>query len=298
MATIDPVLAAQSARFELVFVNDGSTDQTLPRLLELAKQDNRIRILNLSRNFGKEAALSAGIDQARGDAIIVIDADLQDPPDLIPTFLQCWRNGYDVVYGARSSRENDSYLKRKSASWFYAAFNRLSPTHIPENAGDFRLIDRRVADIIRALPERNRFMKGLFSWVGFKSIAVPYERPIRVAGETKWSAWRLWNFALDGLFSFSTVPLRIWTYFGALIAGLAFAYGSFIVLRTLIYGIDLPGYPSLLTAMLFLGGIQLLSIGIIGEYIGRVFIEVKARPLYVIEGCYSGNRDPAQAASE
>jgi glycosyltransferase involved in cell wall biosynthesis len=219
-----------------------------------------------------------------------MDVDLQDPPELIPRFLERWRDGYDVVYGVRTCRKYDTFTKRASAAWFYRLFNRLSDLHIPENAGDFRLIDRRVADILRRLPERNRFMKGLFSWVGFRSIGVPYERPARASGRTKWSHWRLWNFALDGLISFSTMPLRVWTYVGSLVAALSFAYGSFIVIRTLVLGVDLPGYASLLTTVLFLGGVQLLSIGVIGEYLGRLFIEVKARPLYIVESTYPPTR--------
>ena len=281
-----PVLEAEPIRCEVLFVNDGSQDRTLERLLGLADRDERVRVVNLSRNFGKEAALSAGIDHAQGDALIAMDVDLQDPPELIPQFLKYWREGFDVIYGVRVSRRGDTFFKRQTASWFYAVFNRLSPLPIPANAGDFRLFDRRVADVIRALPERNRFMKGIFAWVGFTSVGVPYERPARIDGHTKWNTWGLWNFALDGLLSFSTVPLRVWTYFGAVIAALAFIYGSFIVIRTLIWGVDMPGYASLFTAVLFLGGIQLLSIGIVGEYIGRMFIEMKRRPLYVVEGSY------------
>jgi len=281
-----PVLEGTQVHLELVFVNDGSQDGTFERLLSIADQDSRVRIVNLSRNFGKEAAISAGIDHALGDAIIPIDADLQDPPNLILAFIDRWRDGYDMVYGVRTDRTTDAFSKRQSAAWFYHLFNRLSPLQIPPNAGDFRLLDRRVADAIRALPERNRFMKGLFAWVGFKSIGVPYDRPHRVAGQSKFSHWKLWNFALDGLLSFSTIPLRVWAYFGALVSFVAFLYACFIIVRTLIFGVDLPGYASLFTAVLFLGGLQLLSIGIIGEYIARMFMEVKARPLYVLEGLY------------
>jgi glycosyltransferase involved in cell wall biosynthesis len=287
-----PVLEAEPIRCELLFVNDGSQDRTLELVLGVARQDDRIRIVNLSRNFGKEAALSAAIDHARGDALIPMDVDLQDPPELISQFLKHWREGYDVVYGVRVSRRSDRFLKRQSASWFYAVYNRLSPLPIPVNAGDFRLFDRRVADVIRRLPERTRFLKGLFAWVGFKSIGIPYERPARIDGYTKWSPWGLWNFALDGLLSFSTVPLRIWTYFGATIAAVAFIYGGVIVIRTLVMGVEMPGYASLFTAVLFLGGVQLLSIGIIGEYIGRMFLETKKRPLYVVESSYPAHHPP------
>ena len=274
--------------YEYLFINDGSTDDTLARLIELSADNPRIRIINLSRNFGKEAGMSAGIDHIRGNVLIPIDVDLQDPPELIPRFVEKWREGYDVVYGVRTQRPEDSAMKRISADWFYRLFNRLSSIDIPDNAGDFRLIDERAAEVLRQLPERNRFMKGLFSWVGFYSIGVPYSRPARVAGETKWNLRQLWNFALDGIISFSTVPLRIWSYVGAVISLLSFVYASFIVIRTLVLGIDLPGYASILTVVLFLGGIQLLTLGIIGEYLGRLFVESKRRPIYVIEGEYMG----------
>jgi len=280
------VLEAADMDFEIVFINDGSSDATLPRLMALADADKRVRIVNLSRNFGKELALTAGIDHAIGDVLVPMDVDLQDPPEVIPNFLGKWREGYDVVYGVRSCRRHDSLAKRTTAAMFYGIFNRLSNLQVPGNAGDFRLIDRRVADIIRQMPERNRFMKGLFAWVGFKSVGVPYERPPRAAGITKWGSWRLWNFALDGLFSFSTLPLRVWTYIGAIVAFLSFSYGSFIVILALTLGIDIPGYASLLTVVLFLGGLQLLSIGVLGEYLGRLFIEVKGRPLYVVDSTY------------
>jgi glycosyltransferase involved in cell wall biosynthesis len=284
--TTRPVLEGTGLPFEILFINDGSRDGTLARLIALSDADQHIRVISLARNFGKEIALSAGIDHAHGDVLVPIDVDLQDPPELIPRFLAAWREGYDVVYGVRTSRRHDSFLKRHSAALFYRVFNRLSGLRMPENAGDFRLIDRRVAEVLRRMPERNRFMKGLFAWVGFRAIGVPYERPPRAAGHTKWNQWRLWNLALDGLVGFSTVPLRVWTYIGAVIAFLAFGYGSFIVIHTLVLGIDLPGYASLLTVVLFLGGVQLLSIGVIGEYLGRLFIEVKGRPLYVVDATY------------
>jgi len=280
------ILEAERLDFEIIFINDGSHDATLQRLMALAEADKRIRVINLSRNFGKECALTAGIDHAVGDVLVPMDVDLQDPPEVIPEFLEKWREGYDVVYGVRACRQHDSLAKRTTAALFYRIFNNLSPLHVPENAGDFRLIDRRVADVIRQMPERNRFMKGLFAWVGFNSVDVPYERPKRAAGSTKWGNWRLWNFALDGLFSFSTLPLRVWTYIGATVAILSFCYGSFIIIRTLFLGIVIPGYASLLTVVLFLGGVQLLSIGVLGEYLGRLFIEVKGRPLYIIESIY------------
>jgi len=280
------VLENAGLSFEMIFINDGSTDSTSEGLLAFAKNDQRLKIITFSRNFGKEAGLSAGIDYASGDALVPIDVDLQDPPELIPKMVDYWKEGYDVVYGLRASRDSDSFIKRTSASIFYSIFNKLSPLKIPPDAGDFRLIDRRVAEVLKNIPERSRFMKGLFSWVGFNSIGIPYKRTRRKTGKTKWSAWKLWNFALDGILSFSTLPLRIWSYVGITIAFLSFLYGSFIVIRTLTYGIDLPGYASMLTIILFLGGIQLISVGILGEYIGRVFIESKNRPIYVIESKY------------
>jgi len=283
------VLENINISFEILFINDGSTDNTKNILLDLSRRDSRIKVINFSRNFGKEAAISAGIDFAGGDAVVPIDVDLQDPPELIPIMVDHWKKGYDVVYGLRTSRDSDSFLKRVSSNLFYWLFNYLSPLKIPPDAGDFRLIDRKVVQVLKDMPERNRFMKGLFSWVGFRSIPVPYERPARPKGKTKWTPWKLWNFALDGIFSFSSLPIRIWTYIGTGIAILSFIYGTFIVLRTLFCGIDLPGYASMITIILFLGGVQLISIGILGEYIGRIFIESKNRPLYVIESTFPKN---------
>lgn len=280
------IFTAAKLKYEYVFVNDGSTDATLSQLLDLSSKDQHIRVVNLSRNFGKEAALTAGIDHVRGDVLIPMDVDLQDPPKVIPLFIEKWKEGYDIVYGVRTRRDEDSALKRATAGAFYRLFNRLSALNIPNNVGDFRLIDKRASEVLRQLPERNRFMKGLFAWVGFSSIGVPYERPARVAGQTKWGFWRLWNFALDGLLGFSTVPLRVWSYLGGIVSMISFFYAWFIIIRALIFGIDVPGYASLLTVILFLGGIQLLSLGIIGEYLGRLFIEVKGRPIYVVEAVY------------
>jgi glycosyltransferase involved in cell wall biosynthesis len=275
--------------FELVCVDDGSTDSTLAELLELVERDPRVRVLELSRNFGKEAALTAGIDAARGDAVVVIDADLQDPPELIGRMVEEWARGAEVVVAHRTDRSSDSFLKRSSARLFYRLHNRLSSVRIPDDVGDFRLIDRAAVDALKALPERQRFMKGLFAWIGFRTASVDYTRRPRAAGETKFSGWRLWNFALEGFTSFSTVPLRVWTYVGALGAGLTFLYAMFIALRTLIYGVDVPGYASLLVAILFLGSLQLLSIGLLGEYIGRVYLETKQRPVYVVRRVFGGD---------
>lgn len=284
--TVPPLMERDGFRFEIVFVNDGSRDNTLVRLLDCGALDRRLRIVNLSRNFGKEAALTAGIDHARGDVIVPMDIDLQDPPELIEPFMARWREGYDIVYGVRTQRAWDTAAKRVSANWFYRVFNSMSPVRIPENVGDFRLVDRRAVEVLRQLPERNRFMKGLFAWVGFNAIGVPYERPQRAAGSSKFNLWRLWNFALDGVVSFSTAPLRAWFYVGVVIAAIAVFYALFIVTRVLIFGIDTPGYASLLIAVLLMGAIQLLSLGIIGEYLGRLFLEVKGRPIYVVESVY------------
>ena len=294
--TVAPLMERDGLRFEMVFVNDGSHDNTLSHLLDRSAGDRRLRVVNLSRNFGKEAALTAGIDHAKGDVIVPMDIDLQDPPALIEAFMARWRDGYDIVYGVRTRRTWDSAAKRLSAGWFYRVFNSISPVRIPENVGDFRLVDRRAVEVLRQLPERNRFMKGLFAWVGFTSIGVPYERPQRAAGSSKFNLWRLWNFAIDGVVSFSTAPLRAWFYVGVAIAAVAVLYALFIVTRVLIFGIDTPGYASLLIAVLLMGAIQLLSLGIIGEYLGRLFVEVKSRPIYVIEGVYEdGTVQPPQS---
>ena len=293
LTAVEPFLDRAGLRFEIVFVNDGSRDDTLAKLFDCSTRDRRIRVVNLSRNFGKEAALTAGIDHARGDILIPMDIDLQDPPDLIKPFIERWREGYDIVYGVRSARTWDTLSKRVSANWFYWAFNTMSPVRIPANVGDFRLVDRRAIEVLRTLPERNRFMKGLFAWVGFNAVGIPYERPQRVAGSSKFNLWRLWNFALDGVVSFSTVPLRISFYGGLAIAAVAALYALFIIVRVLILGIDTPGYASLLIVVLAMGAIQLVSIGIIGEYLGRLFLEAKGRPIYVVEGVYEEGADDA-----
>jgi glycosyltransferase involved in cell wall biosynthesis len=296
LTSVEPFLDSVGLRFEVVFVNDGSRDDSLAHLLDCSSRDRRIKVVNLSRNFGKEAALTAGIDHARGDILIPMDIDLQDPPELIGPFVERWREGYDIVYGVRSVRAWDTTAKRISAGWFYRVFNSMSPVRIPANVGDFRLVDRRAIEVLRRLPERNRFMKGLFAWVGFNAVGVPYERPQRAAGSSKFNLWRLWNFALDGVVSFSTVPLRASFYGGLAIAGFAVAYAIFIITRVLLFGIDTPGYASLLIAVLLMGAIQLVSIGIIGEYLGRLFLEVKGRPIYVVEGVYEeGAAHPPQA---
>jgi glycosyltransferase involved in cell wall biosynthesis len=276
--------------FEFICVNDGSNDKTLDELLECVQQDPRYVVLELSRNFGKEAAMSAGIDHAKGDCIIPIDADLQDPPQLISKMLIEWQKGAEVVLAKRIDRSTDSFTKRTSALMFYRLHNAVSSLKIPENVGDFRLMDRIVVDALKQLPERQRFMKGLFAWLGFKTVTVEYIREPRTVGNSKFSGWKLWNFAIEGITSFSLVPLKIWVYIGGLGALFAILYATFIVVRTIIFGIDLPGYASLLVVTLFFASLQLISLGVIGEYIGRIYFESKQRPLYIIRKSYKSDK--------
>lgn len=277
------VLDGLNCSGEVVYVNDGSTDATWAVMRELAKRDERVSLVELSRNFGKEIALTAGLDHARGDAVVVIDADLQDPPELIPELLAGWREGFDVVYAQRTRRHGESWFKRATAGAFYRVIQRLSRVYIPRDTGDFRLLSRRAVNALIQLREQHRFMKGLFAWVGFPQKAVPYERDPRFAGETKWNYWKLWNFALDGLTAFSNVPLKVASYLGGLVAVLALIYGAFVVIKTLIFGEPVQGYPSMMVAILFLGGVQLMFIGVMGEYLGRMFDETKNRPLYFVQ---------------
>ncbi|MFC0220743.1 glycosyltransferase involved in cell wall biosynthesis [Pseudochelatococcus lubricantis] len=284
--------------FEFVCVDDGSRDRTLEILKARAAADARVRVVELARNFGKEAALTAGLTVARGDAVIPIDADLQDPPEIIPEMVRLWADeGYDVVEARRADRSSDTWLKRFSAESFYKLNNAIAETPIPENTGDFRLMSRRVVDVINALPERQRFMKGIFAWVGFRRARVEFVREQRVAGSTKWNKWRLWNLALEGITSFSTWPLRVWTYVGAAIAGLAFLYGLILIVSTLIGGRSVPGYASLMSAILFMGGVQLIGIGILGEYLGRTYLETKQRPVFVIREIYGRGEGGQQEAA-
>ncbi|WP_321817488.1 MULTISPECIES: glycosyltransferase family 2 protein [unclassified Paraburkholderia] len=286
-AGLVPVLEAiASIRFEIVCINDGSSDATLARLINASSKDRRIRVIDLTRNFGKEAALTAGIDEAFGDAVIPIDADLQDPPSLIPVMIEHWRDGADVVAARRTNRASDTWAKRTAAGLYYRVHNVLSDVKLPENVGDFRLMDREVVNALRRLPESRRFMKGLFAWVGYRTVIVDYVREARSAGHSKFSGWRLWNFALEGITSFSTVPLRSWTYIGLAIAAAAFLYGGFIVGRTVLFGNPVPGYASLLTVLLFMGGIELIGIGVVGEYVGRIYHESKGRPVYLVRRRY------------
>lgn len=279
---LEGVLHALGNSYEIVCVNDGSADDTLERLLRHRARNPRILVIDLARNFGKEQALTAGLDHARGEAVIPIDADLQDPPELIGQMVEKWREGFEVVYAKRKSRRGESRLKLASAGMFYKVMNSMSDTPIPQNTGDYRLMDRRVIDALRLLPERTRFMKGLFAWVGFRQIAVEFDRDPRAVGATKWNYVKLWRFALDGITSFSSFPLRFLGYFGSAIAAAAFVYMSFLIIRVSAYGVDVPGYASLLVVVLFLGGINLLAIGVLGEYIGRIFLEVKQRPTYIV----------------
>lgn len=276
---------------ELVFINDGSKDNTL-ELLKAQKEiySNKsnldIKIVNLSRNFGKEAAMSAGFSVASGEAIVPMDADLQHPASLIPKFVELWRQGYDVVLAKRANRQDESALKRFCSLIFYKLNNKISEIEIPQNVGDFRLFTKKVLNAINSLPENQRFMKGIFAWVGFRSITIEYEEQERIAGSSKFNGWKLWNFALQGITGFGTLPLRIWTYIGFIVSFFAFIYASFLILRTFIMGIDLPGYASLVVIILFLGGLQLIGVGILGEYVGRIYMESKRRPPFIIDEIY------------
>lgn len=276
---IDPFIAYE---FEIIIVDDGCSDRSLDLLHIQSQNDPRITIVELNRNFGKEIAITAGIDHANGDAAIIMDFDLQHPPELIVDFLENWELGYESVVGIRKNRQTDSLLKRKMAELFYATYNLFSNVKITRNSGDFRLLDRKIINQLKSLPERQRFMKGLFSWIGAKTAYIPYEVQKRIGGKTKFSGWRLWNFAIEGITSFSTIPLRVWTYIGLAISSASFIYGASIIFNTLIFGIQTPGYSSLIVAVLFLGGIQIMGIGIIGEYLGRTYIESKQRPLYLV----------------
>lgn len=295
---LDAVLSGVAMRAEVIYVNDGSTDGTLAVLRALRMRDPRIAILDLSRNFGKEVALTAGLDRAIGDAVVVIDADLQDPPELIPELLRLWRGGHDVVYAKRAVRDGETAMKKATAHLFYRLIANVSRVRIPEDTGDFRLLSRRAADSVKQLREQHRFMKGLFAWIGFSQAAVAYRRDPRFAGQTKWNYWRLWTLAIEGFTSFTIAPLKAASYFGLTVALVAFLYGVFIIYKTLIYGDPVRGYPSLMVVVLFIGGVQLIALGIIGEYLGRTFNEVKRRPLYFLNDVQPSTPGRAPQATE
>ena len=277
--------------YEIVCVDDGSTDDTFQLLQKYAQDDFRIKVLKFSRNFGKEYGLMAGLKYCAGRAAVPIDVDLQDPPELILQFIEKWEDGYDMVYGIRNDRASDTWLKRLTAKLFYKTYNLMTRSPIPYNAGDYRLIDRKIIDTILELSERNIFMKGIFGWTGFKSCGIKYVRQKRIAGVSKWNYWKLWNFALDGITASTTLPLRIWTYLGSMLSFLGLLYALYIIIRTITYGADVPGYASLLVFILLVGGVQMIILGILGEYIGRIFIEVKRRPLYIVEKKVNLNND-------
>ncbi|MBN2629105.1 MAG: glycosyltransferase family 2 protein [Rhodobacteraceae bacterium] len=282
-ARIKDCLAPQGQAYEIVFINDGSNDGTLAEMHVLAQTAGNITIVNLTRNFGKEIALTAGLCHAIGDAVVVIDADLQDPPDLIPTFLAKYCEGYDIAYGRRTQRNGDSWLKRTTAGAFYRLMKHVGPVALPENVGDFRIMSRRSVDALLRLPETHRFMKGLFVWIGYPSVAVDYIREPRFSGKTKWNYGKLVNLSIEGLTSFTTAPLRLTTYLGFTISFLSFVGGAFYLVRTLVYGDEVQGFPTLFLTILLLGGTQMIALGVIGEYLGRVFIETKRRPLFLTE---------------
>lgn len=272
-----------SYTYEIVCIDDGSVDKTFEMLEEYAKKDNTIKVIKFSRNFGKEYGMMAGLRYCKGRAAIPMDVDLQDPPKLIIDFVKKWEEGYDMVYGIRNDRTSDTFLKRYTAKLFYKIYNLMTRSPIPYNAGDYRLLDRKVINAILSLKERNVFMKGIFGWTGFKSCGVNYVRQKRCAGVSKWNYWKLWNFALDGITASTTFPLRIWTYLGTILSFTGMLYALYIIIKTIAYGVDVPGYASLLVFILLLGGIQMIILGILGEYIGRIFIEVKNRPLYIVD---------------
>lgn len=277
---------------EILFVNDGSSDRSEAICADLAARDEWVTVINFSRNFGKEAALFAGLEYADGDAVVPIDVDLQDPIEVIALMVQRWREGADVVLAKRRDRSSDTRFKRWTASLYYRLHNRIASTHIEENVGDFRLLDRKVVAAIRQLPEQQLFMKGVLSWVGFSTEIVEYDRAPRVAGSSKFNLWRLWNLALDGITSFSTVPLRLWSYIGGLVSLFALGFALYMLVDKIIFGTDVPGYPSLMTTVLFLGGVQLIGIGILGEYVGRIYQETKHRPRYVVRKVQGRRRRP------
>jgi glycosyltransferase involved in cell wall biosynthesis len=285
-ARLTDVLDGFGVTWEIVCVDDGSRDDTVARTVEHHRRDPRIKVVELSRNFGKELALTAGLRHTSGDAVVMIDADLQHPPEAIGEMLAKWREGFEMVIAVRRDRDSESSFKRINAQAFYWLFSRVSEVTLPRGAGDFRLLDRKVVNVLNAMPEHTRFMKGLYAWVGFKQCDIPYDVAARAAGETKFNAFKLWKLALDGITSFTSVPLKVWTFMGFSAAAFALLYGFVFIIKTLVLGVDVPGYPSLIVAIMFFSGVQLISLGVIGEYLGRVFSEVKSRPLYVVRESY------------
>ena len=293
-ARLCTALAGADFDWRVLFVDDGSLDGSWDIVRAIVARDGRAQGVRLSRNFGKDLALTCGLELIEGDAVVPIDADLQDPPELIPVLVARWREGdVAMVDAVRRSRRGDGWLKRASAHLFYRVMGRLSQVPVRADLGDFRLLDRRAVEAFKRLPERTRFVKGLFAWIGMPRAEILYDRAPRAAGQSSWSYWRLWNFALDGILSHSSVPLRVWTYGGATIAVAALAFALYRVVRTLIWGVDVPGYASIMVAILFIGGVQMLSIGVLGEYIGRIYEEVKRRPLYLIDQTAGDVRAPA-----
>ena len=280
---LEAVMGGLGLRWCVIYVNDGSRDRTLEIMRGLHARCPEVSVVNLSRNFGKEAAMTAGLDHARGDAVVVIDADLQDPPEVIPALVAAWRGGADVAYARRRARAGETWFKRATAGMFYRVMARVGHVRLPQDTGDFRLMNRRAVDALMRLRERHRFMKGLFAWIGYRQEAVYYDRAPRAAGQTKWNYWKLWNFALEGMTAFTVLPLKLATYIGLLVAGFAGLYGAVVIGDTLLIGSPVPGYPSLMAVVLLLGGTQLIFLGVLGEYLGRVFNEVKQRPLYFVE---------------
>lgn len=298
-AVLDALAHEEGIDGQVLYIDDGSTDATWPLMQQLAAADRRVALLRLSRNFGKELALTAGLDRVEEGAALILDADGQDPPELIPQFIAKWREGYDDVHGTRMEREGEGWLKRSTAHAFYRLIGRLSKTPIPADTGDFRLLSPRALEGLRQLRERHRFMKGLFGWVGYNHISIPYHRDPRVAGRSKFNFWRLWNLALEGITSFSTAPLRLATYMGLLTAMVAFLYGVWIIVKAMLLGDPVAGWPTMMSVILFLGGVQLIALGVIGEYLGRLYDESKQRPLYLVDTWQPARpARPAEAPNE
>jgi len=295
---VSEVLVALGCDYEIVLVNDGSRDHTLALMHALRERDPHVTVVDLSRNFGKEIALSAGLDHTHGEVVVILDADLQDPPELIPAMLEGWRDGYDVVYGVRTKRDGETWFKQLTAKYFYRFIKSVSRVQIPTDTGDFRLMTRRAVAAVGKLREEHRFMKGLFAWVGFPSRPLHYRREARVAGTTTWSYWKLWNFALEGITSFTVAPLKVATYLGLSVATVALLFAGIVIWKALVFGDPVRGYPSLMAVILFLGGVQLISVGLLGEYVGRIFNEVKQRPLYLVNRLLASDmEDKARQAS-